>query len=131
MIGLDTNILVRYLTRDDQAQFGKAALFIETAADRGEPLLIGTTVMCELTWVLGSVYEYSRDDIALALDRILATAQFEVERQDEVRHALTDFRASKADFSDALIGRLHRHLGTSHTATFDRSLRRLETFSVL
>lgn len=80
---------------------------------------------------MGSVYEYSRDDVVLALDRILVTAQFEVERQDEVRHALADFRASKADFSDALIGRLHRHLGASHTATFDRSLKSLQTFSVL
>jgi predicted nucleic-acid-binding protein len=131
VIGLDANILVRYLTRDDPGQFAKAAALIETAADRDEPLLIGTAVLCELTWVLDSVYEYSRNDIALTLDRILATAQFEVDRHDEVRQALTDFRASKADFSDALIGRLHRSLGASHTATFDRGLKALDTFKVL
>jgi predicted nucleic-acid-binding protein len=129
--GLDTNVLVRYLTRDDASQFARVAALLEGPADRGERFVIGTAVLCELVWVLESVYEYTREEIADALARILATAQFEVERPDDARQALDDFRASKADFSDALVGRVHRSLGAAHTLTFDRALKPLDTFRVL
>ena len=131
MIGLDTNVLVRYLTRDDRAQYQKAAAFIEAAADRGEQLLVNTVVLCELEWVLGSAYTYSREEIARAIEQILATAQFEVERRDEARQALADFRTRKSDFSDALIGRINRSLGAGHTMTFDRDLKVVESFRLL
>ena len=88
MIGLDTNVLVRYLTRDDPAQYAKAAAMIDAATDRGEQLVINTAVLCELVWVLGTAYSYSRAEIARALEQIFATAQFEVERLDEARQAL-------------------------------------------
>jgi predicted nucleic-acid-binding protein len=131
MIGLDTNVLVRYLTQDDPPQYAKATAFIEAATGRGEQLVVNTAVLCELEWVLGTAYGYSREEIAAALEQILATAQFEVERLDEARQALGDFRATKADFSDALIGRINRSLGAEHTVTFDRDLKAVETFRLL
>ena len=131
MIGLDTNVLVRYLTRDDPEQYAKAAAFIKAATDRGERFVVNTAVLCELVWVLATAYGYPRDQIARALEQILVTAQFEVERLDEARQALSDFRSTKADFSDALIGRINRSLGAGHTVTFDRGLKTLETFRVL
>jgi predicted nucleic-acid-binding protein len=131
MIGLDTNVLVRYLTRDDPAQYAKAAGFIAAATDRGEQFVVNTGVLCELVWVLRTVYGYSREEIAAALDQIFATAQFEVERLDDARQALHDFRSTKADFSDALIGRINRSLGAEHTVTFDRGLRAVETFRLI
>jgi len=131
MIGLDTNVLVRYLTRDDPAQYAKAASVIETATDRGEQCVVNTAVLCELAWVLDTAYDYSREEIAGALEQILATAQFEVERLDEARQALADFRATKAGFSDALIGRINRTLSAEHTVTFDRGLKAVETFRLL
>lgn len=131
MIGLDTNVLVRYLTHDDPTQSGQAATFLEAAAARGERFLVNTTVLCELVWVLAAVYEYPRAEIARAIDQILATSQFEIERLDEARQALNDFRSTKADFSDALIGRINRSLGADHTVTFDRDLRSIETFRLL
>ena len=131
MIGLDTNALVRYLTRDDPAQYAKAATFIEAAADRGKQLVVNTAVLCELDWVLGTAYRYSREEIARAFEQIFATAQFEVERLDEARQALRDFRSTKGDFSDALIGRINRSLGAEHTVTFDRDLKAVETFRLL
>ena len=67
-------------------------------------------------------------EIAQALEQIFTTAQFEIERLDEARQALGDFRSSKADFSDALIGRINRSLGAKHTVTFDRELKAVETF---
>ena len=131
MIGLDTNVLVRYLTHDDPAQYAKAAAFIEAATTKGEHFVVNTAVLCELAWVLASVYNYSRVEIGDALERIFATAQFEIERLDEARQALSDFRSTKADFSDALIGRVNRALGAEHTATFDRGLKGIDTFRVL
>jgi predicted nucleic-acid-binding protein len=130
MIGLDTNLLVRYLTRDDPRQFAKARTFIEQAASREERLLINTVVLCELSWVLDSAYGYTRAEIADVLERILATAQFEIEHAHESRMALADFKSTKADFADALIGRVNRLHGATRTATFDRDLKALETFDV-
>ena len=131
MIGVDTNVLVRYLTQDDPVQYEKADAFIEAATDRGEQLVVNTVVLCELEWVLGSAYHYSRAEIARAIEQILATAQFEVERLDEARKALTDFRTTKSDFSDALIGRINRSLGAKHTMTFDRDLKAVDPFRLL
>jgi predicted nucleic-acid-binding protein len=131
MIGLDTNVLVRYLTQDDPAQFAKAAAFIDAASEREEQFLVNTPVLCELVWVLAAVYDYSREEIAQALEQIFTTAQFEIERLDEARQALGDFRSSKADFSDALLGRINRSLGAKHTVTLDRDLKAVETFRLL
>jgi predicted nucleic-acid-binding protein len=128
MIALDTNLLVRYLTKDDLSQFERAKRLIDECAGRDERLLINAVVLCELTWVLESAYGYSRVEIADALERILETAQFEIQHAAESRLALHDVRSTKAGFSDALIGRLNRTLGARQTATFDRGLRGLDTF---
>jgi predicted nucleic-acid-binding protein len=131
MIGLDTNLLVRYLTRDDPAQFGTARIFIEQAASHEERLFINTVVLCELTWVLESAYGYTRAEIGDVIERILATAQFEIEHVHESRLALADFNATRADYADALIGRINRLHGATRTVTFDRDLKALDTFDVL
>ena len=131
MIGLDTNLLVRYLTKDDLPQFERAKRLIDESVARDERLLINAIVLCELTCVLDSAYGYSRLEIADALERIFETAQFEIQHAAEARQALQDFRATKADFADALIGRINRALGAQRTATFDRALRGLDAFSVL
>ena len=131
MIGLDTNVLIRYLTKDEAAQYAKAKRLIDEAVAHDERLLISSTVLCETTWVLETAYDYSRDEIADVLERILETAQFEIERVPETRDALRDFQSTKAGFADALIGRINRTLGAKHTATFDRDLRVLDTFRLL
>jgi len=131
MIGLDTNVLIRYLTKDDTSQYAKAKRLIDDAVAQDERLLISSSVLCELTWVLESAYDYSRSEIADVLERILDTAQFEVERAREARDALRDFQSGKAGFADALIGRINRTLGATYTATFDRDLKSLDTFRLL
>ncbi len=76
MIGLDTNLLVRYLTRDDAPQYAKAkakALIDKTTA-RGDGFVINTVVLCEVAWVLRAAYGYSRDEITDALEQILHRA---------------------------------------------------------
>ena len=131
MIGLDTNLLVRYLTKDDPTQFSKAKALIDATAAAGDRFVINSAVLCELVWVLRTTYDYSREEIAGAVEYILTIAEFDVERPDETRLALQEFQSTKADFSDALIGRINQSLGAEHTATFDRHLKGLDTFHVL
>lgn len=127
MIGVDTNVLLRYFLRDDADQAARA----DRELHRDERFTIDGIVLCELVWVLDAGYGFSRAEIAAALDRILATAQFEIEGKDLVLAALDDFRRSGADFSDCLIGRRNRAAGAAETVTFDRSLKGLPGFRLL
>jgi predicted nucleic-acid-binding protein len=125
--GLDTNVLLRYLLRDEPAQAARAARELE----RDERFLVGSVVLCEVVWVLESGYGFSRAEVAATLEKILATAQFEIEGKDLALAALDDFRGSTADFSDCLLGRRNRAAGAADTVTFDRGLRGLEGFRLL
>jgi len=125
--GLDTNVLLRYLVRDEPTQAARATRELE----RDERFLVGSIVLCELVWVLEAGYRFQRRDIVMTLEKILATAQFEVEGKDLALAALDDFRRSTADFSDCLLGRRNRGAGAVETVTFDRGLRGLEGFRLL
>ncbi len=131
MIGIDTNVLVRYLTQDDPAQARKATHVIETAAEQGELLYITSIVLCELIWVLEDAYGYHRHDMQTVLERILRTAQFRFDNKEHLWQALHDYRAGRADFSDYLIGRLGTHAGCQETVTFDKALRASPHFRLL
>ncbi|MBM3226371.1 MAG: type II toxin-antitoxin system VapC family toxin [Candidatus Tectomicrobia bacterium] len=131
MKGLDTNVIVRYLTQDDPVQAQKATQVIEEGVDQGEAFYLTSIVVCELVWVLESAYDYTRHDIQTVLDRIFRTAQFRFEHKDQLWLALHDYRAGKADFSDYLIGRLSMQMDCTETLTFDTSLRASPQFRLL
>ncbi|MBI5633220.1 MAG: type II toxin-antitoxin system VapC family toxin [Nitrospirae bacterium] len=131
MKGLDTNVLVRYLVRDDQKQAQKAASLINSVSSSGEFCYINAVVLCELVWVLESAYRYSKKEIADVIDKILVTRQFEVDRKDLVIHALREYREGKGDLADYVIGRSNRASGCDSTATFDRALRGSASFELL
>jgi predicted nucleic-acid-binding protein len=131
MIGLDTNVLVRYLMQDDPAQARAAARLIERAADEGAACWIGAIVLCELVWVLESGYEVPKDAIVETLEKIFLTRQFRIEDPDSAWAALEAYRRTGADFSDCLLGRHNSRSGCDYTATFDRALRALPEFRIL
>ena len=131
MTGLDTNVVVRYLTHDDPDQSKKASAVVEEAATKGEKLLVHPVVLCELVWVLETAYDYGRSEVAATLDRILRTAQFEFPDKETVWSAWADYRSGKGDFADYLIGRANDRVGAAHTATFDQKLRGHRQFRVL
>jgi predicted nucleic-acid-binding protein len=131
MKGVDTNVLVRFITRDDPAQERAAARFIAAAKARSEPLLVNGIVLCELVWVLVRSYGHSRAEVAEVIERLLTTEQILVEDADVAWLALGDFKAGKADFADCLIGRKNLELGCEVTATFDARLRGIAGFEVL
>lgn len=120
MIGLDTNILVRYLTKDDETQWAQACEIIETE----EQCFVANIVLCELVWVLrGKPYQFSREEIANTLDLILQCAVFELENRSVVYQALQRFKRGNADFSDYLIGAIAQQYSCRTTVTFDKKLR--------
>ena len=131
MTGLDTNVLIRYLTEDDPVQARKAAACINTTVARGERCFVSTVVLCELSWVLLGAYEVSKNDLLQTLDRLLATTQFAIGHKDLVRQAVEAYRSGRADFADYIIGAMSREAGCTTTATFDRRLRNDVRFQVL
>ena len=131
MKGVDTNVLVRYITRDDPAQERAASRFLDSAKARAEPIFVNVIVLCELVWVLGRTYEYPRADVAAVIGQVLTTEQIVVEDADLAWQALADFKASKADFADCLIGRKNLRLGCDTTVTFDGRLKSLASFAAL
>ncbi|QSJ18583.1 type II toxin-antitoxin system VapC family toxin [Nostoc sp. UHCC 0702] len=127
MIGLDTNILVRYLTKDDEKQWEQAAAIIE----RGEQCFIANIVLCELVWVLrGSPYQFSREEISTTIEIMLQCLVFELENRSLVYQALQRFKQGNADFSDYLIGAIYQNSGCSSTVTFDKKLRSEKGFNL-
>jgi len=131
MIGLDTNILVRYLTQDDPDQSKKASLEIEKGLAAGHMFFITDIVMCELVWVLESAYEYDHREIIPVLENILRTKQFRFENKDLLWKSLTAYSNKKGDFADHLIGYVGHKAGCQETITFDTALRNNPIFRVV
>lgn len=118
MIGLDTNVLVRYIMQDDPKQSAKASKLIESLDGNNQGYITMVSVV-ELYWVLTSSYELSGQQVGQALEAILRTKQFLVERADQVMRALRVFGEGKADFADCLIERSAAGAGCNQTMTFD------------
>ena len=130
MKGIDTNVLVRYLVQDEPGQGRKATAFITKKCSADAPGLINRIVLCEVVWVLEHAYQYPRNQVAGALDKILRTSQFKIEDHQEVWAALREYQTG-GDFADALIAAINRRLGCEYTVTFDRKAGRCSGFSLL
>ena len=131
MIGLDTNVLVRYLTQDDPVQSAQANAFVERKLSSAEPGIIGHIVLSEVGSVLSRAYGHTREQVADALGALLTCREFQVESPDLAILAVQDYRQGTADFSDYLLGRAHQRLGARYTATFDRKAAQAPQFTLL
>ena len=130
MIGLDTNVLVRYVVQDDPRQAAAASHLIETSLSDDEPGWIASIVLCEFVWVLEAAYGYARNSIAPALERVLEVDCFRVEAPSLAWRALDAYRGG-ADFADALIALGNESAGCEYTATFDRGAAKLKHMRLL
>jgi predicted nucleic-acid-binding protein len=119
MIGLDTNVIVRYLTLDDAAQ-ARLAVRVFNSLSPDSPGFVPLAVMVELVWVLESSYAFEKDRVVETVDALLRSQELVVERADAVRQALRRFSASRADFADCLIERCCFEMECDHTVTFDK-----------
>lgn len=131
VIGIDTNVLVRYLTQDEPKQYARAKTALETRCTEAKPGVIQPIVLCELAWVLQSAYDVGDVELARAIEQILRTRQFHVPQRDVVRQALTAFRDGTAGFADCLIGHLNAAEGAHATVTFDRRAAKLRGWEAL
>ena len=118
MIGLDTNVLVRYIMQDDVKQSAKATKVIESLTVN-TPGYVSLVAMVELSWVLSVSYGLTRDQVAQAIDALLRTKEIVVESKDSILKALRVFNTSSADFADCLIAQCAVIAGCSKTMTFD------------
>jgi predicted nucleic-acid-binding protein len=128
MLGIDTNVLVRYLTRDDHAQYEKARRLIDREVAKGEPVLVSLLVLLETEWVLRSRYEMTKAEIITAVSALLETADLTFEDEPSVETAVYSSKDSPADFADCLIEARNGILGCRATATFDGRALKLAGF---
>lgn len=129
MIGLDTNVLVRFLVRDDAAQAERAKALIDDL-HAAAPGFISLVVLVELIWVLRGTYAISTPDIEGVLERLLDANFFVLQEADLVRGALRS-TAAATDLADALIVELRRAAGCTSTVTFDRAAARSAGMTLL
>jgi len=131
MIGLDTNVLVRYLAQDDPIQSPQATRLIERQLTEADPGFVSTVAMAETVWVLDRAYGLADHEIAAAIERVLQTDVVVVENEQEVFTAMIALKEGRGSFADALIGALGTRAGCSRTLTFDRAASRLAGFELL
>ena len=122
MIGLDTNVVVRYLAQDDARQAAIATRLIEGSLSADVRGFISIVTLAEIVWVMSSNYGASRASVAEIVEGLLTAPQLMMERADVLWRALKAYRESKADFSDAVIVELGSDAGCSKTVTFDRQV---------
>ncbi len=128
MLALDTNVLVRFLVRDHEAQFERARRLIKREVGAQEKVLISLLVLLETEWVLRSRYSLQKNQIMDAISGLLDATELELEDEPTIEEALYLWKDSAADFADCLIGAHHRRLGCRATATFDAKAVKLPGF---
>ncbi len=130
MIGVDTNILVRYFIQDNLEQAKIVEQVIESYATSPNSLFANNIVMCELVWVLERGYKYTKEQISEVIKQMLSTEEFAFENQKLLWLALNQYTQNKLDFADALIGELNKEAGCQKTLTFDQAAIKANNFKL-
>ena len=123
MIGMDSNVLVRYLAQDDARQSAIATRLIDSELSASNPGFISLMVLVEVCWVLKRLYAATQSELADTLNDFLGAAQFQVERREVVQAATQRFSSqkdAKVGITDLLIAEVARDQGCTHTVSFDK-----------
>lgn len=128
MLGVDTNILVRFLVRDDEDQFEKARKLIKREVAAGRCVFVSQLVILETEWVLRSQYSLPKNMIIEAISGLLDATDVRFEDEPTIEEALFIWKDTTADFADCLIGAKNRRLGCRATVTFDAKASKLPGF---
>ena len=131
MIGIDTNVLVRYIVQDDPRQSKIATNFMERKISVTNPGFINIIVLCELFWVLKRAYKYEKSIICSVIEKILQTKEIIVDHADIVWISLKEYQNGEADFSDYLITNYNCYSECGYTITFDRNASSAKNFKLL
>jgi predicted nucleic-acid-binding protein len=131
MIGLDTNILVRYLTQDDPVQSAKATEILELRLTPKNPGFVSVVALVETIWVLDRAYGLRAQEIATAVERLLQVEVLTLENEQEVFTAMVALKQGRGSFADALMAELGARAGCTRTLTFDQKADRLPGFELV
>ena len=119
MIGLDTNVLVRYIAQDEPSQSALATKLV-TGFTAEEPGFVSTVTLVETVWVLARPYETAKAEILQIVEGLLRARELVIEDAETHYLALNQFEATTGDYADAVIAQAGRRAGCEFTATFDR-----------
>ena len=128
MLGIDTNVLVRFLVRDDEAQFERAHKLIKREVSAGRRVFVNQLVLMETEWVLRSRYAVPKNQIIEAISSLLDASDVQFEDEPATEEALFMWKDTTADFADCLIGAKNRRSGCRATASFDAKASKLPDF---
>lgn len=128
MLGIDTNVIVRFLVRDDEAQYEQARRLIRRELQAAQPVFVSQMVLLETEWVLRSRYSLDKEAIISVISGLLDAIDVQLEDEPSVEAALNIWTNSTAGFADCLIGVRNRRLGCRSTATFDAKAATLPGF---
>lgn len=131
MVGIDTNVLVRFVTKDDEKQWKQADAYLKSNCTEENPGWIACIVACEVVWVLSSGYNYGKKEILALLNQLLLVTALQFENREAVRRAVTNYEHGSADFSDYLIAALNTNNGCERTITFDKKAAKSPDFELL
>ena len=129
MLGIDTNILVRYIVADDKRQAKIAAQILEHRCTEDQPAYVTSIALVELFWTLRRLYRLSREEMETTLRGLLRAKELHFEHPDEVHYAVNAYTLQGADFADALLGAIGEANGCSTTLTFDKNAADLPEFT--
>jgi len=130
VIGLDTNILIRYLMKDDPGQ-AKLAAEVLNGFDTTNQGYISHTTLNEMVWVLSGTYKQTKDDIIGVIEKLLSAKELVIESAEVVHLALEAYRRSNAGFADAMISQCGLRAGCSVTLTFDKKAANMKGMTLL
>jgi predicted nucleic-acid-binding protein len=128
MIGLDTNVILRYLLQDDPKQARQANQIVDRQLSEQTPGFISLATVLEIVWVMRSLLKQNPSQIASHLENLLVADSLEVQNEQQVFEAVFALKRGTGEFEDALIGALNAWAGCSYTLTFDRKAVRLPHF---
>jgi len=130
MIGLDSNLLIRYLTQDDPVQSAKAREILERRLTPKDPGFVSVVAMVETVWVLDRAYGLRAQEIATTVERLLQVKVLAIQNEQEVFTAMVALKG-RGSFADALIAELGARAGCTRTLTFDQKALRLPGFELV
>lgn len=131
MKALDTNVLVRFLVRDDKKQAEIVYRLFKRAESRNDPFFVPLLVVLETIWVLESVYEISREEIRTSLQKLLLMPILIFEAQSALQRTLSSAQTNKIDLADLLIAHSAKFSNCDGVLTFDKKASKFALFEQL
>jgi predicted nucleic-acid-binding protein len=122
VVAVDTNVLVRFLVRDDEAQFKRATAFFEQAQQADEPVFVSDLVLVYLVWVLRRAYRVGKAEVVRTLTDLVRARHVQLESTTLVERAITAYTRGRGDFADYIVRERARLAGCDNIATFDEAL---------